>query len=261
MFKAVSLVAFIPLALIPAVSAHAADLGYAPPPYAPPILQMAPCWTGFYAGLGGGITAFNSELQAQPGPALSGNPGAAGAFASFDGLGATGGFFELNAGADYQVNSWLVVGAFFDFDFENTGSEINVSVPGAPFEAHAKLNIDNKWSIGGRVGYLASPGTLLFVSGGFTQANMSNLNVSAGGPFPTVATAITVPSFSGGFVGAGAETKLTEHISIRGEYRWTDFGSGNLGLPTVNGVNLNDFVSARASPTMQDGRVSLNYRF
>ena len=261
MFKAASLAAFLPLALLSSASAHAADLGYAPPPYAPPMLQMAPCWTGFYAGLGGGITAFNSELQAQPGPALSGNPGAAGAFASFDGLGATGGFFELNAGADYQVNSWLVVGAFFDFDFENTGSEINVSVPGAPIEAHAKLNIDNKWSIGGRLGYLASPGTLLFVSGGFTQANMSNLNVSAGGPFPAVATAIIVPSFSGGFVGAGAETKLTEHISIRGEYRWTDFGSGNLGLPTVNGVILNDFVSARASPTMQDGRVSLNYRF
>jgi outer membrane immunogenic protein len=259
MFKAAPLAAFLPLAFLSAASAQAADLGYAP--LAPPMLQIAPCWTGFYAGLGGGITAFNSELHAQPGPALSGNPGAAGAFASFDGLGATGGFFELNAGADYQVNSWLVVGAFFDFDFENTRSEINVSVPGAPFEAHSKLNIDNKWSIGGRLGYLASPGTLLFVSGGFTQANMSNLNVSAGGPFPSVATAITVPSFSGGFVGAGAETKLTEHISIRGEYRWTDFGSGQLGLPTVNGINLNDFVSARASPTMQDWRVSLNYRF
>jgi len=90
---------------------------------------------------------------------------------------------------------------------------------------------------------------------------MSNLNLSAGGPFPNVATAISVPNFSGGFVGAGAETKLTEHISLRGEYRWTDFGSGQLGLPTVNGINLNDFVSARASPTMQDGRVSINYRF
>ena len=91
MFKAASLAAFLPLALIPFVSAQAADLGYAPPPYAPPpMLQMAPCWTGFYVGLGGGITAFNNELQAQPGPALSGNPGAAGAFASFDGLGGIG---------------------------------------------------------------------------------------------------------------------------------------------------------------------------
>ena len=90
---------------------------------------------------------------------------------------------------------------------------------------------------------------------------MSNLSLAAGGPFPNVTTAVTVPNFSGGFVGAGAETKLTDHISIRGEYRFTSFGSGQLGLPTVDGINLNDFVSARASPTMQDGRVSLNYRF
>ena len=85
---------------------------------------------------------------------------------------------------------------FFDFDFENTGSELNVNVPGAPFEAHAKLKVDNKWSIGGRLGYLASPGTLLYVSGGFTQVTMSNLNLSAGGPFPNVATAISVPNFA-----------------------------------------------------------------
>ena len=166
---------------------------------------------------------------------MSGDPGAAGASASFDGLGASGGFFQLNAGADYQINSWLVAGAFFDFDFENVESEINVNVPGVPSEARAKLSIDNKWSIGGRLGYLASPGTLLFVSGGFTQVSMSNLSLAAGGPFPNVTTAVTVPNFSGGFVGAGAETKLTDHISIRGEYRYTSFGSGQLGFPLSMG--------------------------
>jgi outer membrane immunogenic protein len=133
-------------------------------------------------------------------------------------------------------------------------------VPGAPLEAHAKLGANNTWSIGGRLGYLASPGTLLFVSGGFTQVSMSNLKLTVSGPIEAT-TSVTVPNFSGGFVGAGAETKLTEHISLRGEYRFTDFGSGQLGLPTINGMNLNDFVSARVSPTMQDTRVSLNYRF
>jgi len=155
MLKATSLASIAGLALLvpAATSVSAADLGYSPPPMALPLTPD--CWTGFYVGLGGGLSAFNSELQATPGPALSGNPGAAGASASFDGLGASGGFFELNAGADYQINSWLVAGAFFDFDFENTGSELNVNVPGAPFEAHAKLKVDNKWSIGGRLGYLA----------------------------------------------------------------------------------------------------------
>jgi len=253
MYKAASLAAVLPLALLPFTSAQAADMGYTPPPYTPPpMLVVAPCWTGFYVGLGGGVSSFNSDLNAQPTI-----PGGVGAAASFDGMGATGGFFELNAGADYQVNSWLVVGAFFDYDFENGSDDLNINLPGAPFQASAKISIDNKWSVGGRLGYLASPDTLLFVSGGFSQLNTSNLKLSAG----NASTAITVPTFSGGFVGAGAETKLTDHVSIRGEYRWTDFGSGNLGLPTINGINLNDFISARASPTMQDGRVSLNYRF
>jgi hypothetical protein len=74
-------------------------------------------------------------------------------------------------------------------------------------------------------------------------------------------TPVAIPNFSGGFVGAGAVTILTEHISLRGEYRFTDFGSGSVGLPTINGMNLNDFVSARVAPTMQHTRVSLNYRF
>jgi outer membrane immunogenic protein len=258
MFKPASLLSITTLALIASpLAASAADLGYGGPVTA---MQVVPCWTGFYVGLGGGIASLNTALKAQPGPALGGT-GASGASASFDGLGAGGGFFELNAGADYQVNSWLVVGGFFDFDFDDFGSTLNINVPGAPFQAQAKINVDNKWSIGGRVGYLASPGTLLFVSGGFTQVNTSDLKLAAGGPFPTTAAAINVPSFSGGFVGAGSETQLTEHFSLRGEYRFTDFGSGKLGFPTVDGMNLNDFASARASSTMQDGRVSINYRF
>lgn len=239
--------------LVPAPSVSAADLGYSPPV----AIQLAPsCWTGFYAGLGGGMTSLNNTLKAQPGPAL----GASGPTASFDGLGAEGGFFELNVGADYQVNSWLVAGAFFDFDFDDVQSELKISVPGAPLNAQAKLDINHKWSIGGRLGYLASPGTLLYVSGGFTQVSMSDLKFAISGPIDA-ATSVAIPSFSGGFVGAGAETKLTEHISLRGEYRFTDFGSGSVGLPTINGTNLNDFVSARVAPTMQDTRVSLNYRF
>ncbi len=259
MFKVASVAAVVPLALLPLAAAQAADMGYTPPPYTPPpMVELVPCWTGFYVGLGGGVSSFNNNLSAQPGPGLAGDPSAVGVAASFDGVGGTGGFLELNAGADYQINSWLVAGAFFDYDFEGGRGDLNINVPGAPLQANAKINIENKWSIGGRLGYLASPGTLLFVSGGFSQLNTSDLKLSAVG---AGTAAVTVPTFSGGFVGAGAETKLTEHISIRGEYRWTDFGSGNLGLPTINGTNLNEFISARASPTMQDGRVSLNYRF
>jgi opacity protein-like surface antigen len=70
-----------------------------------------------------------------------------------------------------------------------------------------------------------------------------------------------VPNLSGGFVGVGAETRITEHISLKGEYRYTDFGSGAVTLPTIDGNNLNDFVSVHVAPSMQEGRASINYRF
>ena len=120
--------------------------------------------------------------------------------------------------------------------------------------------MDNSWSIGARAGYLTSPGTLLFVTGGYTQVLMSD-KLSIGEPFPETTVSAHVPNFGGGFIGAGAETLITEHISLRGEYRFTDFGSGQLGLPTINGTDINDFIIAHAAPTMQDTGVSVNYRF
>ena len=71
----------------------------------------------------------------------------------------------------------------------------------------------------------------------------------------------SVPTIAGGFVGAGFETKLTRAISLKGEYRITDFGSGLVTLPNVGGTDLNQFVTARVSPTLQIVKASLNYRF
>jgi hypothetical protein len=105
MSKAPRCLAALLLLTAAARSADAADLGDRA---IDPVGAYAPCWTGFYVGLGGGMSSLNSALNAQPAPDMAGNPGASGASASFNGLGADGGFFELNAGADYQINSWLV---------------------------------------------------------------------------------------------------------------------------------------------------------
>jgi outer membrane immunogenic protein len=216
-------------------------------------------WTGYYAGFGIGGNALNTELSARPGPGVT-DPGPAGAAASLDGLGAAGGFLQLNGGYDYQLAPRWVIGAVANVDFDDTRTTLRVSAPGAPLQARAKLSMDNSWSIGARAGYLTSPGTLLFVTGGYTQVLMSD-KLSIGGPFPDTSVSAHVPDFGGGFIGAGAETLITDHISLRGEYRFTDFGSGKLGLPTINDTDLNDYVVAHAAPTMQDTRISVNYRF
>jgi outer membrane immunogenic protein len=230
-----------------------------PRPLAEVPVVPVPAWTGYYAGFGGGGNALDTELSAKVGPGVT-DPGPAGAAASLDGLGAAGGFLQLNGGYDYQFAPRWVIGAVANVDFDNTRTTLRVSAPGAPLQARAKLSMDNSWSIGARAGYLTSPGTLLFVTGGYTQVLMSD-KLSIGGPFPETTVSAHVPNFGGGFIGAGAETLITEHISLRGEYRFTDFGSGKLGLPTINDTDLNDFVIAHAAPTMQDTRVSVNYRF
>ena len=152
-----------------------------------------------------------------------------------------------------------VIGAVVNVDFDNTRSRLGVSVPGAPLQARAKLSMDNSWSIGARrlphlAGHSAVRHRRLHPGPHERQAQHRRA-VSRNDCVCTRA------ELRGGFIGAGAQTLITEHISLRGEYRFTDFGSGKLGLPTINGTDINDFIVAHAAPTMQDTRVSVNYRF
>ena len=225
-----------------------------------PVSPETASWTGIYVGVGGGFSSLVSEFDGKPGPGVT-DPGAAGARASFNGLGSSGGFGTVVLGADYQLNARWVVGAFGEYDFEDMTSNVSVDIPGIPLTARASLEIQGKASVGARLGYLFSPDTLWYVAGGYSRMSLSDVKVNIVGSDPDISAAINVPSLSGVFVGAGAETRITEHLSLRAEYRYTDFGSGKVGLPTIDGTNLNEFVDVHVSPGMQEGRASLNYRF
>jgi outer membrane immunogenic protein len=189
------------------------------------------------------------------------DPGAIGAHASFDGLGSSGGFGTVVLGADYQFNPQWIAGVFGEYDFENLGSNASVDIPGIPLTARASLDVRGKASVGARLGYLFSPDTLWYVAGGYSRLSLSDVKLNVVGSDPDISATISVPSLSGAFVGAGAETRITEHLSLRAEYRYTDFGSGRVGLPTIDGTNLNEIVDVHMSPSMQEGRATLNYRF
>ncbi len=238
-------------------TASAADLpAVKAPPMLPPPLPID-SWTGFFVGAGGGMSSLNNKLSASPGP----DPTSPGISATFDGLGAVGSFATLSAGYDYQVTPALVVGAFGDYDFHQVKSSINVDIAAIPVSARGQISADRQWSVGGRLGYLTSPSTLVFLSGGYTQLGLSNITATVSGPFPAISVVAGVPRISGGFIGAGIETKLTSNISLRAEYRYNSFGAGQVNLPNVAGVNANDFVSARVEPTLQVVKASVNYRF
>jgi outer membrane immunogenic protein len=224
------------------------------------LLPQTTTWTGIYIGAGGGFNSLVSEFEGRPGPGVT-DPGAVGAHASFDGLGASGGFGTVVLGADYQLNARWVAGVFGEYDFEALGSNASVDIPGIPLAARASLDVQGKASVGARLGYLFNPDTLWYVAGGYSHVSLSDVTLKVVGSDADISTTINVPSLSGAFVGAGAETRITEHWSLRAEYRYTDFGSGKVGLPTIGGTNLNDIVDVHMSPSMQEGRASLDYRF
>lgn len=138
---------------------------------------------------------------------------------------------------------------------------MSLNIPDQPLSARGSVDADGKVSVGLRLGYLFSPETLWFVTGGYSNLSLSNFQLNVVGSDPDISITAKTSNLSGGFIGAGVETHVTEHITLKGEYRYTDFGSGDVTLPTVNGNNLNDFVLVNVAPTMQEGRASLNYRF
>ena len=219
-------------------------------------------WTGVYIGIGGGMGAAVHDLTFENGPLVP-----APAFgAELSGIGGEGAFFSLGAGADYQVNSRFVVGAFFDYDWANIESDVlNLQIgPPVNIAAEANIEVEDVWSVGGRLGYLVTPSTMLFLSGGYSRADISDLTLSASGlgGFGGL-TLAGVGDFDGYFIGGGAEIKLTKSLSIKGEYRYTDFDDETItlvpGTPIAGLVN--GFVTTKLDPDIQTARVALTYRF
>ena|SRR5215467_7361957 len=105
-----------------------------------------------------------------------------------------------------------------------------------------RTSVTNKWdgSLRVRGGYLLTPDVLLYATGGFALQQLS-ARVSCVGPafVPGVGTIVTSPVcgvpgtkaqtssdiLPGWTIGAGLEWKLMPNIILRGEYRYSDFGS------------------------------------
>ena len=103
------------------------------------------------------------------------------------------------------------------------GTTIPVQVMSATFtDVRLSQKDGHAWSIGGRLGVLSSPSTLLFVSAGWTQVS-TEADLSF--VFDGTERRLTLDKERDGwFVGAGIETQLGwlgSGFSLRGEYRFT----------------------------------------
>jgi outer membrane immunogenic protein len=203
-------------AVLLAAPALAADLPRRSGAVAPAPMMVAMNWTGFYAGLNVGY-ASAEELGVAPGPT-----------AELKG-------FTIGArlGYDWQIGPSFVVGALLDLD---AGFIDDTIAPGIKAKSQfvGSLNL--------RAGFLMTPATLLYVTGGYTYADVKISGIAIPG----------LPDSASGFnVGAGIEHRFNRNWSVFAEYRY-------------NALRLSDRIVPLANARDVDAhtfKLGVNYRF
>lgn len=196
-----------------------------------PIVPAGFTWTGGYVGLqvGGGWSTVDQPFRFPPNPHVysQDNP---------NGSGVVGG---VHAGYNWQSGSFVFGGeADIDatsIDGNDGGSAGDRNGFKAQWMASARL----------RAGY-ALDRWLIYATGGYAY-----LHGKADRRDPGYEESHSA-SFNGWTIGAGTEYALTDNITIRGEYRFADFGSKK--------VAISNYVED-ISPQIHTVRVGLSYKF
>lgn len=208
-----------------------------------------PSWTGFYLGAGLGYGSFvnnNVDLDDRVNPSLPSQD-----------TGGKGWLATVTLGYDHQIGK-IVVGAFVDYDWNRSSGEWRDRAGG--FNVSGDFDQRSSWAVGGRIGVLANPGTLVYVSGGWTDARFDELRLLPFNPAPAaVPQRIPSQDFRGGFIGAGIETQLMSNLSLRLEYRFADFRDESVDRTSIDTGTFRTQVDEHL--TEQTIRAVLAYKF
>jgi outer membrane immunogenic protein len=139
--------------------------------------RVTSSWTGAYIGAGSGYSIAKNDISASDGlggfgPFLAGGT---------DNFGYDGGFISFTAGYDYQFRPRFVIGAFADADLSNLSyaNSMSFSVEDATVSQSVRSDFKNILMVGGRLGFLPTPDTLLFASAGYANASLGDTRFSA----------------------------------------------------------------------------------
>jgi outer membrane immunogenic protein len=169
---------------------------------------VAPIWSGLYVGAGmgyGHLVAENNYWE----PTFA---------SSWKGEGAAGGLATFALGIDRQLRDRYVAGLFAEYDLSSI--EITYEDTVTPQQ---KFRVRRAISVGARAGYLLTPATLLYISGGYTWADGKSdryFDITSGAVTYPGATSVDL---EGPFAGIGMETQMGERLALRGEVRYVMF--------------------------------------
>lgn len=223
------------LFILSAGAASAADLAarpYTKAPVAVPVFSWTGCYVGAQVGWQGKSDHTREYFTAT------------GAYNGFDqGFDTSGVVGGGHAGCNYQMNNF-VIGLEGDIEGADvTGGYRLANGNGTDFSV--------RWqgSIRGRAG-VAFDRVLLYVTGGAAFADLRY----------TYFTPLVRESFTNGVTGwtagVGVEYALNQNWSVRGEYRFTDYGS-----VTNNSLVAFPGFTYRHDPEFHQARVGVSYRF
>jgi outer membrane immunogenic protein len=231
-------------------SAGAADLPMKAP-MMPVVAPVAYNWTGCYLGAGGGYGMWNQDsfFETDPGHV---------ALTQTTTQGGRGWFATGQFGCDYQIAPSFVIGAFVDGDIGN----IHANVSTIPLIA-ADEKESSSWAAGARVGWVALPQLLTFVSGGWTQAHFDQMNYTVNlAPAPFALPAFSAAhTYNGWFLGAGYEYGIgfMPGLFWKTEYRFGTYRADDLPILFANGTSTGFAVNSQKE--IQTIRSELVWRF
>ena len=261
-----------------AVPALAADLSVKARPMPPPI----PVWTwdGFYIGINGGYSWGRSNTTVSYFNTITGAPIIPPAGSITDaGFNLDGGVFGGQIGYNWQFSSWLFG---LEADAQWSGQKGSAAflcsaaglLPGACFPGSTflpvgtlgvGLAVDKKleWfgTVRGRIGVLASPSWLLYVTGGLAfgevQTDAVLTSITAGGAVVALAGSSS-KTHAGWTIGGGIEGNLGGNWTAKAEYLYMDLGTFDTTV-TVPAALIGANISSRVTDNIF--RVGINYHF
>lgn len=240
------LIAASVVALTAASGAQAADVVMAQEP-APVVAAPVFSWTGFYGGAQIGGSWADTDLSGR------GRVGDYRQGFSPDPSGFMGGLY---VGYNYDIGNNIVLGVETDWawaDMDESDSADFGLTDGSMGKSTGKIK--EKWAGATRVrvGYAADR-WMPYIAGGVAYAKVDSsfrIKDSAGNTVPGYSVSDS-DTMTGWTIGAGVDYAMTDHLILRAEYRYSDFGDQDYS---------NDNIKYNVDYKTNDFRVGVAYKF
>ncbi len=237
-----------------------------------------PGWTGFYVGAYAGGAWGNTDPRTDTGTvnALTyfvSNANAGSVSSNASGSSSSAAFAGgVQFGANQRVGP-IIVGAELDYGSFNLSGSRGATAVAYPTSAgtytvESSVGTDWLFTARGRLGWLASARTLVYLTGGLalTELKVSNSFSDTAGSLG-IGSSSNSQTKTGWTIGGGLEWAAGGPWSIKGEYLYVDFGSASTSAtivctaPNVCSAGVSSPFDTSAGLTASIARVGVNYSF